>query len=469
MAINATLVLGAVNFTGYLRVSAEKVSDPGVEVFVQYINTPVTNYTLVIPNLDPVDYYVNFREAPDNVSLGTLRAQAFFNALTSEWEYERRFYEVGNLPVGASIDAGGTILTDDYLLNKNVTGVFKEAFRYLDTADEWENDPDAGTIELLMGFNFSTGERFIVEIKNNVGSGTTISASGLFSATIKVEDADYTIDAADKFKRFCLDCTASAQVITLPALSTLVQGDFVYLEHKRDGVQAQSKIVCAGEDTIRYNGLNLPDIYLLEVWLAKGESLYLRKEETYWEIIFDWEGAKVGERMAGTFKDHPNYLPEDGRLLDGDEYPGLWWWINNVLPGTLVITDDAVVTGGYAHPAAKVGLFVKHSTLKQFRLPNTQGISEKGLANFTTYGLATDSSRSYNYPGGYQAGLMKKFWTGTFSTLNILKVTGDNTEIGVDSIGPSSPNIRVGVPVDQSLFGSENSVNNIGVVYLRRI
>lgn len=101
MAVDLKIVLGTVNYTDYLRVSAIKVSDiSGTEVFVEYINTPVTNYTLIIPDLDPTNYYINFRDAPTTGDLGTLVSQAFVNAQTGEWLYERRFYRIGALPSG---------------------------------------------------------------------------------------------------------------------------------------------------------------------------------------------------------------------------------------------------------------------------------------------------------------------------------------------------------------------------------
>lgn len=329
---------------------------------------------------------------------------------------------------------------------------------------EWEFDDTTGKITLLYG-QFSNDEKFIVEIKYNVGASTSTVASGIFTETITVDASTYTVDAADKYKRHCLDCSGATQVVTLCPLSSLATGDFFYFEHKREGVQAQSKIVVDGSDRILYNGLNYSTNELEELWLAKGESLYLRKEDTYWEVIFDYAGHRVGERMAATYKDHPNYLPEDGRLCDGDEYPALWWWINNVLPSTHVITDDTVVTGGYAHPAAKVGLFVKHSSLKKFRLPNTQNVGERGLLDFDSYGA--DTNRSYDYPGGYQGDVVGPF-TMTATVPKGYSYTGspNNDRFGNGSSTPQNVAIS-GISVTTG--NSETRVKNIGVIYLRRI
>lgn len=474
MAVDLKLVLGTVNYADYLRVSAAKVSNPGTEVFVTYINTPITNYTLIIPGLDPVNYYISFRDAPDTMSIGTLVSQAFVNAQTGEWLFERRFYTIGGLPGGVSVDAGYAVLTDPYLENRNVSGVFKEGFRYLELDTEYEHDDAAGTISLL-NQNFSDGEKFIVEIKYNTGTNST-TASSLFTSTITVTGATYTVDALDKGKRFMLDCSGPKQEITLCPLSSIAQGDIVYFEHKRGGLQAQSRIKANGTDKILYNGLNIGTNELTELWVAKGESLYLRKEDTYWEVIFDYAGVRVGHRMAATFLDHPNYLPEDGRLLDGDEYPALYWWIQNVLPSTHKITDDTVVTGGYTHPAEKPGLFVVHSTLKKFRLPNTQALSEKGLLDFDSYGA--DADRLYDYPGGKQNDQNKAHdhkppnnSNGTDYGFIPKSIGGANKTPGsIDSTGSGTePNVKDSPVVPVSNGGAEVQVRNFGVIYLRRI
>ena len=465
MPVTLKVVLGEVNFTDYLRVTAAKVSAPSTDVFVEYINTPVSSYVLVIPGLDPDDYYLRFYDAPDTLSTGTLVSEAYVNAQSGEFEYERRFYRIGSLPSGVTLT--GTTLYDPYLENKNVTGVFKEGLRYLDPDTEWTFDDAAAEIELTgTAMDLAIDEVLIVEIKYNVGLTASVSTASIFADTITVTAATYTINATDKGKRFCLDCLGPKQEVTMPPLSSLATGDIIYLEHKRDGVQAQSRIVTSGTDKVLFNGFDLGTNELDTLFLSKGQSLYFRKEDSYWEIIFDYAGTRVGERMSSTWRNQPNWIPEDGRLMDGDEYPGLYWWLREVVDNTHYITDDTVTGGGYTHPAGKEGLFVIHSALKKFRMPNTQGLSERGLLDFDSYGA--DTARVYDYPGGVQNDTNKKFWSGTHTTLDILKEDGTNTEIGTDS-GAGSPNIRQGVNIDQTKFSDEVRVKNIGVIYMRHI
>lgn len=399
--VDLRIILGTVNFNDWIRVSAEKVGAPGIEVWVDYFDVPASNFTFIIPNLDPDNYYINFRDAPNTGVLGTLVSQAFVNALTGEWQYERRFYTIGSLPGGVTctIDT----LTDPYFSGRNLTGVFKEAFRYLELTNEWTYDDPTTTISILGGLQtLSNGEKFIVEIKYNVGTTGSTVATGLFTETITVTTASYVVSALDKFKRHCLDSAGSKQQVQLPPLSSIATGDWYYFEHKRDGVQVQSRLIVDGTDKVLFNGFSLPGGNLLtELWINKGHGIYVRKELTRWEIILDYDGVNVGKRGSGFHVNQAGYLPEDGALKDGDDLPGLYWFIRNVLPAGTYIIDDTVASGGYTHPADRRGQFVIHSTGKAFRMPNSQGLSEKSLSDFDTYG--GDATRSYDYPGGYQA------------------------------------------------------------------
>lgn len=465
------VILGTINFTDYIRVSAEKVGSPGVEVWNEYFDVPVSNLTFVIPNLEASNYYLNFRDAPDLLSLGTLVTQAFVNALTGEWISERRFYTIGALPGGVSSTINN--LTDPYLIGKNITGIFKENFRYLEVDTEFTFDDVTGGIDLLGDQTLSATEKFIVEIKYNVGTSSTTIAAGMFSADVAVTPATYSILSVNKFKRHLLNCTGTKQAVTLPTLSSCIEGDFFLLEHKRDGVQLQTKILVNGSDKIYFNGFSLPGGNLLtELWVNKGKSLYFRKTiisaTSYWEVVGEYDGVNVGTRQGADYSVLTLWLPETGLLCDGDELPALYWYIRNVLPSTHYVTDDTVSSGGYAHPSGREGQFVIHSTGKAFRLPNTQGFSEKGLKDFLSYGAGTDTTRIYNYPGGSQLGSMKKFWIGDSASLAILKVDGTNTVIATDP-NAGQPNIVVPLLIDKTLFGDEVIVKNTGVIYCRHI
>jgi hypothetical protein len=328
--------------------------------------------------------------------------------------------------------------------------------------------------------------------QDKLAAGITGSGSGgsVYSGRVDVTASTYSALLADKRKRHRLLGTGSTQVITLPSIAGLAQEDFYLFDNKCGGVAKQVKLLTAGVDVILFNGFNLGSNNFNEFWIDKGQSLMLAKVDGAWELIFPYQGTNVGERFAATFKDHPGTVLEDGQIgqdaLDGDELPRLWWWLQNVLTNTHFIVDNTVINTSYVHPVGKEGLFVVHSTLKKFRTPNTQGLSEKGLLDFDNYGA--DTSRIYDYPGGKQLGKVgdhRHFCVvpsvvsgGSGPNANTSIVTQNDSGPGdfkyiLFGSGAEPSTGRSGKPVDPitgtAINGSENIVTNIGVIYLRRI
>jgi len=469
MAVNLQIFLGTVNYTDYLHVTAAKVASPATVVWEDWIAVPVTNYTLVIPGLDPDDYYISFYDSPDNVSLGTLVSQCFVNGKTPEYGYEVRFYEIGNLPVTATLDVTEKIITDTYLIGKTIESYFKEGFRFLEPDTEITFDDTTGDMELLTGANFETGEKFAITIKYAVGMVAVSGGNGLYTGTLNVSAATYTLLVGDKNKRVRCVGSGSTQVITLPALSGISIDEGYYFDNTATGVASQVKILVNGSDRIQYNGFDLALNEFEEFWVSKGQHLLLRKfDDDYWEVITDWKGTCVGEKVTVGYKSHPLIITENGQLMDGDEWPLMWWWLNNVLPSTHKYITDTV-TGSFTPDATKPGQFAVHSTLKKWRMPTTTGLIQKGLANFETYGTDT-ANRPVDYPGGYQAEMMlshsHKVKTGGNGTgadpgrsLIRQSYNGDAYQTGASSGGPYI----------ETVGGAQNRVNNDGVIFARRM
>lgn len=449
--------LGTINFTDFLHVTVAKVSNPGVVVWEDYIDVPVTNYTFVIPDLDADNYYINFYDAPTESDLGTLVSQCFVSALSNEWEYELRFYDGGDLSGGITIDVTKQILTDPYLIGKTIHSVDKEGFRLLDPSNEYSFDDTTGAITLGGALTLEPEEKLAVIIKNRVGSIASPTNSGTYSGVLTITTSTHTLDPLDKGKRVRLRGSGATQAVTLPALSALTAGQGYLFDNACGGTPVQVKLIVPGSDRIQYSGFMAGSDEFAEFWVSKGETLLLHKfDDDYWEVIGDYKGTKVGKRFSGTYNGHPGALPEDGRLLDGDEYPRLWWWIQNVLPSTHKITTDTVTSLSYEHPANRPGLFVVHSTLKKFRLPNTQELSERGMYRFAEFGI--DDDRDYDYPGGRQAGQMGEY---TDTTGNAAGGTI------VPSLGYQSGAAPFRTVVKNP--GNDVRVENFGVVFMREI
>src|ERR1044072_3309823 len=463
------LGIGQVNITNYLIIVVRKTTTPLViEALESYAPPHPATRNVVVPasgDIDPVIYYVDAYESSDGIAFDLLLAQFVYDLKNKIIISERRFYKVGGgNPTDPLPDQ--KILSDPYLDGKTISGVFKEGFRYLrpqtEAFPEWVPYAGGG-IELQDPLQFSQDETYSIEISylvdQTIGSGN----AGLYSGVTLI-DTDTTLDGSYRNKR--LRCEASASnklVVTLESLASVPDGTFYHFT-SNGGLQNQTRILPAGSETIIYNGENYP-----ELWVGKGEYVRIVKVGSIWEgeLVHPFV-LQVGERYPATWKDHPSCKPEDGALYDGVEWPRIWWWIKNKLPATHYVTDDNVINPDYTHPADRKGQFVIHSTLKKFRTPNTQGLSEKGLSDFNTYGL--DNGRLFDYPGGIQAGQVGQFnltlnsapifrKSGTNNTIVGLATGGDNPDPSVATITVIYPNIN---------NGKENRVPNSGVIYMRR-
>jgi hypothetical protein len=454
------LTIGQVNITNHLIVVARKTTTPLVEEAREAFAPPhPATQNVVVPavgDIDPVVYYIDAYESSDGIALDLLLSQFVYDLKNSIVIAERRFYVVGG--PGANDPAPDQqILTDSYLDGKTISGVFKEGFRYLrpDTENivEWE-PVTGGGIELQGDLFFSGGEVYVVEI-SYLADQTQVSSGGMYSG-VELIDTDITLSSSYRNKR--LRCHAAASnklVVTLESVALVPDGTFYHFTSNA-GMQNQTRLLPAGSETILYNGENYP-----ELSFGKGEFVRIVKIGSIWEAEMAHDNIlRVGERFAGTWKDHPSTFPENGALYDGDEWPRIWWWISNKLPSTHKITDDTVIDSGYAAPTDRRGQFVVHSTLKKFRVPNWQGTAERGLADFSTYG--GDASRNYDYPGGFQDEMvgphthpLPRDASGS-QDIQSLVITS-NADEGITSASLTGVNT-----------GTENRVRNFGVIYLRR-
>jgi hypothetical protein len=465
--------LGVVNYVNYLRVTASKVSSPSAIAYQTYITVPVTNYNFIIPGLDPEIYFIRYYDAPTNVSLGTLVAELVVNALTGEFMYERRFYTVAG-PGMYDPANGALLISDPYLINKKVVGFFKEAFRYYEPLTEFSTDPLTGIVNILTGVPLSSGEKVTLEIQYAVANNTSTASVGLYNANLDIPEQNRVLTTAELNTRLRMVGTAATQIVTLPALSSFANNNGYYFDNSVGGTAVQIKILLNGVDKIRFNGFSLLTTLFTEFWVSRGDHLLIRKfDNTYWEVITDYKGTNVGEKVSMGFVSHPNILAENGQLVDGDEYPRLWWWISNVLPGTHKYVT-ATVNGSFVADAARVGQFAVHPSLKLFRMPLTMGMMEKGLTDFNNYGLDI-GNRAVDYPGGFQNELVKDH-----DHTAQVNENGTGDSLGVPFSKPAitdNNNIPRGtmrtngtIKTDGSTnSGVENRTKNIGVIFGRRI
>ncbi len=390
----ANFSLGQVNLTGYLNVTARNTLDLTTVVQRQQIN--LTTYpapNISFPNLPSGIYQFDFYNATDvNNITGLLYSSYTVKVQDNVLATEKRIYTGGG---GMSYDppAGASNIPDAYLNGKNVVSVSAEGFRALDPLSEYSLIAGGG-IRLLLGKTLADGEKMAVDISYMVPV-TTTTGVGLFQGAVTITESAKTLDSSHYNKLLYCESGTTRQVIMLPFISSMPDGAFFYpMTH--GGTQYQTKFITQGSDRINFCHGDHP-----EITLGIGEYLWIEKRGTKFRVLDCAPGLyAVGEKMGGDILTRPNTIPEDDRIVDGDDIPRLYYWLNLFMPITqkIVITDSAL--NSYARPAGREGAFITCSDSKRFRMPNTQGLYKKGLNSFTNYG--SDATRPYDYPGGVQ-------------------------------------------------------------------
>lgn len=453
------LTIGQVGITQKLLVILYEVSLPTVEVRRLVFDPPhPTARNFVVNDLNPVTHYIEYRESSDGVALGNLFGKFTVKVTSDVVIAETLFYRVDGVGTHDPI-AGATQIIDPYLDGKNITQVFREGFRSLISPGNVGNEYDlvpGGGVQFLGGLTCSSGEVFTIGLSYTAATAPTL-ATGMYNGIVTLT-GNTTIGATHYNKRIRCESSASARmVVTLSPLSSTPDGTLLYF-NSNAGNQLQTKILCSGADVIRYNGINVQ-----ELSFSKGEYIVIEKRGAFWDEVQSHHGVMmVGERVAATFAGHSNTLPEDGRLLDGDDYPRIWFWIKNIIPASHYISDSNVTSISYARPFYAPGMFIVHPTLKKFRLPDTRNLSERGMKYFD--GSVDVDRPGSSAPGVYQAEMVGQHKHPISGKTERKSGTSDFIKIME----------RTGIPDDwtdstEYNTGTENRVKNFGVIYLRRI
>lgn len=465
------LGLGQVSITDKLIVRARNTNTPLVTAAQIVLDPPhPTTRNIVLPAIGDLPegiYYVDVIESTDGVTIGLKLIEIVYDLKNKAILSEVRYYRAGYINPGDPV-VGSDSIIDPYLDGKDIVLVYKEGHRPLvpPTYDYKEYDLiTGGGIQLLGGAVFGEDEVMVVQISflGSTGGGGTGGGSGVGSYTETVIiDVDTTLSVVHRNKRLKCESSGSARlVVTLESLASVPEGSFYYF-NTNNGAQHQLRILTQSGDHVLLGGQQLP-----EISLGKGEYLRLEKAILSWEAVLTHPNIEaVGERIMKGMKVVANAFAEDGALYDGDDYPRIWYYIKNVLPNTHKVIDNAVTGGAYIHPVAERGKFVLHSTLKKFRMPNTQGLYIRGLSNFAAPGsdVGGTNGRLNDYPGGLQVAqvgvingtgyVLQK--SGTSNKVVVLKNLTDVASV------PGDPSFTINA-------GKVNHVDNVGEIYLRKI
>jgi len=441
------LSLGQVNITDYLIVRIREVTSPTAIVDQQSFGpAPSGAINVFFPNVNPVTHYVDFYESTNGAVLTSLLAIYTVDARTNQLIYERRFYVVGVSPFAV---AGQPNIVDPYLNGKTIAGFSQRAYGALIPTAEWSFS--GSTITNLIG-PLSDGDTYYVDI--TYLQPVTINSTKQFFAGLKTLTTNTTLNNTYYNNRIRVNGGNSH---ILPDAGTVPDGTLFYFTSQELTVP-QAKL-SAPNNFIHVWGI------MTEVWIGKGEYLWIEKITTggpfggpCYEVVSSHANLEyVGQRFAGTSTQHVNALPEDDSVHNAADYPRLWWWLNNKADAGTVVIDNSLT-----RPLNKQGLFIISPANQTFRMPNTQGLSEKGLASFGSFG--GDLTRAYDYPGGFQDAQVGQL------TVPLQKGNG-YTGGGVNAnwFAPGDPAHSQGIDNITVNSGKENLIKNFGVIFYRHV
>lgn len=449
--------IGSVGVTGHLMALLRKTTDLAT-VAASVDTYPANDGNFEFMGLDAGVYRMEIRDSPDGTALGTLLNPYYsIDVKSTDLELEYVFYTADGVnPEDPA--SGQSDIVDSYLDGKNIQGVFKEGFRFLQKDLEYTLIAGGG-VHLTNGVQFSPGEVFQVIIANVVPVINT--TAGLFAGTAVVT-ANTTITSAYNNKKIKCAASGTQMILTLDSLSTFVDGKFLYFT-TYSGNQHNTVFVTTGGEQIEGYGT--------QIILGRKEFLWIEKRGSMWEVLDVSDGVdKVGEKVTLGYKSHINTMPEDDTLIDRAEYPRIHDWIKNVLPSSHKITSTDGAIAGLTRADDKMGLFIVSDN--KFRMPNTQLLSERGLLSFNNYN--TDTSRSYDYPCGTQLPQVgpHRHEDSTYPETDPRFNQGENHPVDswsatwVHTVGNASTDINKVAP---GVYATENRVKNVGVIYARRI
>lgn len=380
--ITVKLSIGPINFPNYILIVARKVSDPNVEAARQSFGPNPSSVNVVFTQMDPITYYLDFRDSPDGVNIGTLISQYTIDAATNQIIAERRFYTCGGPNTGDPA-VGGTTIVDPYFVDKNVSGVFKEGARYFKPTDEWTIAAD--TISVINGTTWADEEVITVEItyKQALPSDTV---PGEFSGT-KTITSSLTLDSSYRGKRSRIVSGGESVVeIQLEDISAMADGDTYFFQILGGVGIVMAELKTQDGQKIFFDGWRAAGVSLFDkIWIASGEWIKLEVLSGQFEVTSYHEGiVRVGEKVSARTNKQQNILEDNQALIDGAVYRRLHWWIWNVLGIDNCYVDDNVIVFPYPGTFANIfvaGQFIVHSDIneKRFKMPYGKGYMEKGL------------------------------------------------------------------------------------------
>jgi len=356
------LSVGQVNITDHLLIVFREVQNPTAIVRQLDIFPVPASFNVFETGFNDVVHYIDFRNSPDGIALGTLLSTFVYDVKTQTLLSEMRYYTVDG-PGDHDPDNGTNTIVDPYFIGRTVYKVYKEGFRPLVPETEWTHAGD--TITLLAGGPFQTDEVIPVEI--HFGVDVSGGSSESFPDDVVEITADTAIDTTHYGKLMEANGISSILTISFPDFATIPDRTMFGFTTEK-GAQRYLAIEFEAGNYCQVDGQQRPII-----WMGKSEQLWLFKKGSYVRVV-SWTGDKnrLGEVVKAD-KAPRNGLAEVGGWMDIPEYPRLYNWYINDLPPDLLGTGTFPSTPA----AASRTKFCIDLINNKFWMPDTGGYFDR--------------------------------------------------------------------------------------------
>lgn len=375
--------IGQVNITDFLLVVARKSTNPTAEAGRQDFAGPQpTSRNIEFDNLDPAVYYFDFRDSTDGVDLGALMGTYTVDVKEQQILLERRFYLVGGPGAHDPADKSNEI-DDPYLDGKNITGVFKEGFRYLVSPDYTFNEytlVSGGGILLNGGKTFSIDEVIAIEI--TYASSASSSSAASFPNDFILKTADFTFDSSIYGNVVEAAKAATLMTITMPALSAIPDGTkFGINTHQATQRYVNMQMLSGDYCLVGGNQRN-------SVFIGKAEEVVFQKKGVYLRIL-SWQGdwRRVGELVQQDMAP-ANGIQEVGGWQLFTDYPRFFFWYVNALPIGLLGTGTFPTTPDQSN----ITKWIIDSVNGRFWVPDTRALFNRATPSGGNSGVWANQS-----------------------------------------------------------------------------
>jgi hypothetical protein len=303
-------------------------------------------------------------------------------------------------------------------------------------------DPLTGVFNLLQPGDIFTNNTWFNIHFNPLEQTIGASVPQVIDFSARVVTVSETLTIGDFGNTIIAEPDGTYIELTLPPITTVTIGRALTIEVKKAlGANMQCvKVIADGADVMNFLRGNL--------YLMNNESVQIYRFRRV-DLTDEWRLRLADgnfRTVGGTVNDDLTQVDVycklfiDGSVIDKFQFARLYNEVVLNLPTSQLVDFDDWSTGNNRFLFSRANS-ADPDNADKFHLPDRRNLFER--------------NNNVGKAGDYFDDKLKPFWAAPAGTPVILKVDGTNTEIGTDNIGATSPNIRVPLALDMTVFGTE--------------